>query len=548
MTRIVRGLGVLLAVALVLAPAAGLAIGPIVEVGPSGAFGASVVRWGLTLSDPFVLSCAWNSVAAASASVGLGTVIGVAIGRVARAGVGWRRGAALLLVRLAAGCHPCFSAVGLVLLAPILSGMAREGLGWGGRWGGESWRWLGLALAQFGFSSAWVAWWTSRGLDRIRGDWLLVSTLSDAKRGWIWRTSTWPLVRPTVARAAASAFAVVLVEPGAPMVLGLRRTLGAQVVSSTWMSSRPDWPRAVTLACLGFLIAGLGRAILVRWGGPDALGAPDPTGRRSPSPIDRGGRPLRLASAILFGAWLVTCLAPALAVFGSIGGGDGVPIRDLALPAGSSAAVGGAAAALAMLMAWPLSKGRGPRSAAGLSEVLPPLAAGLGLIGLVEVARAGSGSAVAVPVVLEGIRAVEPHRIPWLLVCWGTAVSLLPWAVGAASGARRVDAGALQDLARRCGDRRSRSRTLLVAPIACRRCLRPALGVMLLAASGPSPGVVLSPMESFRPIGAWILREPGLGGGAIPILAAIGLACQMLGVLLLLGSGRDEGTVSVSRG
>ncbi|QDV36547.1 hypothetical protein [Tautonia plasticadhaerens] len=549
MIRISRGLGVLLAVSLILGPLVGLATGPVAEFGPSGGGRVSVVPWGLTLSDPFVLTCARNSVAAAVGSVGLGTVVGVSIGRVVRAGVGRRRGAAMVLVRLAAGCHPGFSAVGVVLLAPIVLGIAGDGPGAVDRRGGEAWRWFGLVLSQFGFASAWVAWWTARGLGRIRGDWLLVSAFSGASRGRIWRSSTWPLVRPTVARAAASAFAVVLIEPGAPIILGLRRTLGAQVVASTWMSSRLDWPRAVALACLGLLLAGLARSVLVRWGGPDALGTSDPPDRPPPGPVDRGGRLLRAAAAAWFGAWLLVCLAPALAVFGSIGGSGGaVPIRDLALPVGCSAALGAAASVLAMLTAWPLSSGRWARSASAVVEVMPPLAIGLGLIGLVEVVGAVSGSIPVPTGIPGGGRGFDPHRAPWLLASWGTAVALLPWAIEGARKARRVEAGALQDLARLRGDRRSRSRTLLLAPIRIRRCARAALGVALLAASGPSPGVVLVPMEAFRPIGAWILREPGLGSGTVTSLAAAGLACQMLGVLLLLGSGRDEGTISVSRG
>jgi hypothetical protein len=253
------------------------------------------------------------------------------------------------------------------------------------------------------------------------------------------------------------------------------------------------------------------------------------------------------------GLWLLACLAPSAAVLGAIGANrDGLPMLGMlgrtVLPLGWSSALGGVVAVASLLLAWPLSAGRSGRWASAIVEAMPPLAIGLGLFGLVELLRAISTSSPSDSILGDLFRAVDPYRSPWLLVSWGTSVALLPWAVEASRQARQLDAGALQDLARRSGDRRGRSRTLLLAPIGLRRCSRTALGVLLLAASGPSPAVVLSPMEPFRPIGAWILRGPGIGPEVIPILPALGLACQMIGVVLLLGGPRGAGTVSVSRG
>ena len=52
---------------------------------------------------------------------------------------------------------------------------------------------------------------------------------------------TWPLIRPAAARAAAIVFPMALLEPGVPLILGLRRTLAFQIVEA---AGRPDpFPR-----------------------------------------------------------------------------------------------------------------------------------------------------------------------------------------------------------------------------------------------------------------------------------------------------------------
>ena len=69
-------------------------------------------------------------------------------------------------------------------------------------------------------------------------------------------SSRWPIVRPAAARAAGIIFLLAIVEPGAPLVLGLRRTLAFQIVdarrvrahfrAAVWPSGGPD--RALRLS------------------------------------------------------------------------------------------------------------------------------------------------------------------------------------------------------------------------------------------------------------------------------------------------------------
>ena len=102
--------------------------------------------------------------------------------------------------------------------------------------------------------------------------------------------SCWPLVRPRSARAAAVVFVFALAEPGAPLVLGLRRTLAFQIVEA---AGRPDpFPAAAVWAVMTGLF-GLAGWLVWRWGaGPSILdnrenGAVNPRDRPWPRDASR---------------------------------------------------------------------------------------------------------------------------------------------------------------------------------------------------------------------------------------------------------------------
>jgi hypothetical protein len=213
---------------------------------------------------------------------------------------------------------------------------------------------------------------------------------------------------------------------------------------------------------------------------------------------------------------------------------------------GASLAIGGASALLSMALAWPLSASRRTGSAVRLLDAVPPLAIGVGLFGLWRVARSWAGAPSIAEAVSTIGRTIDPYHSPWLLATWATALVHLPWAVASARSARCLDAPALQDEARVAGRRLAFSRTLLFLPIALRRCVVPALGVALLAASGLSPALVLTPLEPFRPIAAWVVRDAIRGPLAGPgVLVA--LIAPMLGVLLLLRRDRAPESPTILR-
>lgn len=555
MTRLVRLLGALLALALMLAPVIGLALASIFAVEPADDLRATVVHWGLTLSDPFARDCLGHSLALTVAVVAPATITGITLARIAWGCRGWRRAIPVTLIRLGAGCHPFLMAMAWMLILSkldflIRSFPRREWLD------GDRGRWLLLGLAQFGFASAWIAWWTGLALDRIGPRWQRLVAFSGAGRRWVWRTSIWPLVRPTVARVSASVFAVLLIEPGAPLVLGLHQTLGAQIVGSLWMTSRADAPRAAILTVLALVLSLLVRLALKRWGGPDHLASLPRSSGDPAEPIVPWGWFRPFAAIVAWLAWTAITLGPAGVLAIECFRSPPVPAeaataaldvwRELAPILGASLALGGASTLLAMTLAWPLSAFRRTGSAVSLLNAVPPLAIGVGLMGLGQMARSGTGADPVGAVIPTLGFWLNPYRFPWLLVSWGTALVLLPWAVEAARSARALDATALQEEARVAGRRAAFSRTLLFLPITLRRGLVPALGMALLAASGLSPALVLTPLEPFRPVSAWVVRDamnaPIAGPGVL--LALLG---QMLGVMLLLRRDRAPESLTILR-
>lgn len=532
LTWALRAFGASLALLVVAIPAIGVLLGSVVEVDSPSAFGSSVVHWGLTLADPLVIACLWNSVALAVVVVALATLVGVGLARIARGMPGRFGNVSMTAIRVSGGCPPFLAAIGWLAIVSSLLGTA---------WieANDGRRWLVLGLSQFGFASSWIAWWTSRALARIGAETIQVASLSGSPRRWIWRTMIWPLVRPTVARASASVFALLLIEPGGPIVLGIRRTIGVQIVQSSWMTSRSDLPRAAVLAGLALLITGLVRTLLLRRAGPDAMDGLRPPDDSRAGPITPPGRGRSaLAIVALFG-WLLIGLSPLLAiVFGAIRStplSDGSSIIQALAPAlGSGLVLGVSASLLAMILAWPLSAFRLLRSIALRFEAVPPLTIGVGLLVLVPLAT-GLGEEGS-PALGSLLAWLDPYRTPGILVTWGTAVALLPWAISACSRARDVDALALQDESRMAGHPLAFSRTLLLTPIGLRRCLLPTLSLALLASSSLAPGLLLAPLDSFRPMGASILRSGSFPPGGSALLPAVALAAHLLGTLLLTRS------------
>ena len=87
-----------------------------------------------------------------------------------------------------------------------------------------------LGLDDSPLAAAAVALAAAGPVERLERSWEDAARLAGASPFRIWRSLSWPMVRPSALRAAALVFLFALVEPGAPLILGLRRTLAFQIV------------------------------------------------------------------------------------------------------------------------------------------------------------------------------------------------------------------------------------------------------------------------------------------------------------------------------
>ena len=188
---------------------------------------------------------------------------------------------------------PAFGAVGLrFLFGPPDAWAGAIRPAWLGPW--LVWgAWFSVALTA---TAPLVAFATASALSRVDPAWENAARLAGASRARIWRQLVWPVVRPEVlARALAAVFTLSLLEPGAPLVLGLRRTLGYQVAESALDPGVGRLSRAVLLALGATILAAVARVLIAWWGGSET-----PLPPRAESPPARSARASwRLASVFI---------------------------------------------------------------------------------------------------------------------------------------------------------------------------------------------------------------------------------------------------------
>jgi ABC-type Fe3+ transport system permease subunit len=287
--------------------------------GPSGEVRSSLFPFALAVWDPFVWVGARNSLIVAAIVTSGSLMLGVSLARAVGPWRWWGRRPLALLAWLPLALPPAFAAVGIVrFVRPLEMGrrIAKATghtllfdvpwdvwIGWG------LLVWVGIAAA-----TPIVALSVKAVLGRVDPAWADAGRALGASRRRAWRMLVWPIVRPETARTLAAVFAVALLEPGAPMVLGLRRTLGYQMVEAV---TRPDSaPRAAVLALLGLAFALIGRLLIRGWGGPRIDIDPRERSDR-PSPA---GWPRALLSALGLSAWVAFGIAPLIGLGGIVVG------------------------------------------------------------------------------------------------------------------------------------------------------------------------------------------------------------------------------------
>ncbi len=565
----------MIAGALAVLPAAALGLAVLVDRGEDGALRPPWFSLALFVSDPFARTCVRNSlifaVVVTAASLVLGVGVGMAVGRSRSWGGGTLR--AMLASMLAAS--PACLALGTVNLVA----------GRGAHPMPESWRAAacgGLSLESWNSLPAW-GWWawstlpaavalvalaTGAGVDRVGATWLDAARLSGAGRLGAWYRVTWPIIRPRVARAAAIVFPMALLEPGAPLILGLRRTLAYQIVES---AARPaPFPRLAVWTAMAAVISFAARWLLRTWGGPLRL-AEAATNGLVPGlavlPAPRGAAPsaaIRIAAltfAVIAG-WLPAVGLVAVVVGANLAGVAGVGslhewVRRLVGPpvphlVAESIWLGIEAGAVVLALGWMLRPDAGSRLGAtfrsrfaGRLAAMPPLVQGVGILALpgllIALATAmehavptGSGLAryvVAVAGELDAAR--NPRAILAAAVALSVGSRLLPrWRLVVQANPLETRTGL--DAAILAGASRARARGL--ASLRPRQWISAFLLAALLAATNLAPALLFTTWADIRTIGPGLLvladepddarlRSSLLAVGVILAnLAALGLA------------------------
>ena len=521
---------------LAIAPIAGLGLGALASPGPEGpefsAFGAGIV-----LIDPFVRAAIGNSVATSGVATLLAAAAGVVVARASRRLGEIARRAAGLFERLGMCCDPFTAAIGLTILAPkfptgLLDSLPRDG----------STAWLLLIACQAGFGSAWIAHHAGRAMDAIPAACVEIGAMSGGSQGWIWRAVTWPLIRPTVARATATVFAVVLLEPGGPLVLGLRGTIGFQVVQAVFDNGTEDWARPSVLAAVGVACSVLVRLVLLRSAGRDELtetfgdaAPPGPRPDRARSGLS--GRLVDASSMLAILLWGGFILLPFRGLSIGIGAASMGPgdfaFRSLLPFLSTSLGLAGRCMPLLLIAAMAMSRGSGgARRRDGMLEAVPPIAFGVGLLAAAGLIRRWASGASGDLAMTPGTLAVllDPYRTPAVAATWAASAAMLPWLLNGRGFEERRPPFDPSELARMVGDRRMLGR-LVTGWVRGKG--RLVVGSAILATQAGlalSPGIVAAPMEPCRPMGAWALMAWDGGGPAVPLV----LARVLIGLVLVV--------------
>jgi iron(III) transport system permease protein len=444
---------------------------------------------------------------------------------------------------------PFVGALGLrILFGSELDGVGPSGAG---RWlGWVCWTWLGgvcgLPLVALAVGAA---------LRRVEPAWVDAARLAGARPFRIWRQLVWPIIRPDAARAAATIFTLTLVEPGAPLVLGLRRTLGFQLVEAA-LAPEP-FPRAAVLAMLAVGFALAGRVLALWWGGPRLESLPTLAHTRfNDSRWTEAIVWAMVLTTTAIAAWcpIVPVVAAAVAP-GSDGASSSwfralvdAPSRGLLA---NSLVLGLAVCAVSFVVAWALASWSGHRRffriASSWPDLFPPLTLGVGALALPWVARLSAASLDSVgyggaPAGALGVLAgaLAPSRAPsvWLVIA--VVATRQPFLARAVAASRARARWVLYDAAINLGatPRGARGRSLEgwfgASPGAL-------LLTCALAATCLAPALVVAPSPESRPISPAVVilaDTPGDGRTNAARLATVVVGFNVL-ALALAARGRS---------
>ncbi len=409
-------------------PVGAVAIAAVIDFGPDGEGRISALPIALRVSSDFTWTCARNSLTFAGLIAALSLVLGLGIGRTLAAIPGRGRALARVAVGTILAAPPACLALGWIgLLAwplhwPLAMRRAVVGIpaleslaGW------PSWLlWIASTAPPV---VALVALATARAFEEIDPEWTAAARLAGAGRFAAWRSVTWPIVRPAAARAAAAAFALALLEPGVPILLGLRRTLAFQIVEAATGSD--PFPATAIWAVFAAILSFAGRWLLRSWGGPRPIGSRTISRHSSTGPVTTiaAASIVTVTSAL---GWLPVFGCLALLI--SSGANQSIlmetiasePVREAAT---RSLVLGLEVGAAVLILAWLARPEPSPRgSSAPLSRVsrrlarVPPMIQGVGLLAVLELLAHRLEPAIGFELSAE--------RNPWPLLASAVGISV----------------------------------------------------------------------------------------------------------------------------
>jgi len=554
-------------------PGVALVLAVLFDRGPTGDTRFSphlfpVVLW---IFDDFAWTCARNSVVFAFIVSLTSLVTGVGLSWVLARRRFWGRFILRSTVTALLAAPPAFLALGIL-------GLLGAPHPWPWPFGSQDPNRPGASLESLPGLPLWIVWvWTTlpgaaalvafaatAPVERLERSWEDAARLAGATRFRIWYGLSWPIVRPAALRAAALVFLFSLVEPGAPLILGLRRTLAFQIVEAAGRSD--PFPRVAVWAVMAGLY-GLAGWVLIRWrAGPPILDNP-----RSEAAVSRNGLcarralPLRaLASTLVVASWALGGWLPLVGLVrlaaspGSSTGASTVGgfralldlARRIALPpvpqlAFNSMVLGLEVACGVMALAWLVQPDDGVRSARATwlrfirpIAKLPPLVMGAGVLGLPWLAGLASRSLLdtgrpAAARALENLaEAIDPYRSSWILLACCVALCLAPrlfssWRRGSALSPSR--AGPASEAALMAGASRARARGLS-APWRHGRWVGRFALVCALAATNLSPSLLFMPWADRRTVAPGVVVLAGGAGEARSQAAALALGAVAVNI------------------
>jgi len=565
-TTSVLGL-ILLAPLLTLVPAAVLDIGP----APEARARFSVFPLALAALDPLIWTSLWNSVAVAVIVAAGSLVIGVGLGAMVARRRFWGRPVLSAMITAPAVVAPALLALGLLDLfdrsGPRAPGSLLGSLASAHGFSARVWPWLVWGWAAMIQGVALVAVTTGAAHGRLQPLGEDAARLAGAGPERIWWTLTWPNLRPSVAAAVYLVFMINLADPGPPLVIGLRRTLGFQMVA-TALGPEP-FPRLAAIALFVLTITLAGHTLVSWFRGsridPDlsAGGDRDWHDRRT----QVAAWPRAAVSFLILACWSLLAWLPVAGLVRMGLARTSYPdnphplarlgIVDLLMRLTTDPAprllahttlLGAGAVALLCLLAWLPARGpvgsqvRGWRGAvAFLNALAPPLVVGAGVLALCRMAMVTSRFFVAgldwtvAGLWMESIAlALDPYRFPGLLLFVGACLASLPRRLTSRPKQSGRDAAIarLADQARLSAAGRGRARRH-----ACRGVRAIPLPLMFLwgalAATAITPALVLAPTLESRPVGPGIVVLGDQPDDSRALAAALALAAIALDLAAL---------------